>query len=147
MKIEKLACCLAKPMNAIRDLAEKVNEVIAAHNDHLENHPSGGGGGGESTGAGVAILKVNCTTEDMASFTVTSFDKTYSELKSIYDADGLLWCRLTLDIFGNIAMAECTLEAIDMVNNYMMFKPLGILAEQGIIVTLYSDNTCKVEID
>ena len=48
MTLEKLSCCLAHPMNALRNLKQKINEVIAAFNDHLENHPAGeGGGGGE----------------------------------------------------------------------------------------------------
>lgn len=105
---------------------------------------SGGNAGGG--GAGVTIVKVSASTEDMQTFTVTSCDKTYTELKAAYDADGLLWCRLNLNIMGNEALCECPLEAIDMVNNYMLFCPFNQLREMGVLVQINADGTCEVGI-
>lgn len=102
MKIEKLACCLAKPMNAIRDLAAKVNELITAHNDHLENHPSGGGGGGSSTPGVCTVTVVSEVSDDMSTYNFVSKDKMFEELKTTYIAGGLPWCRLHL-VNENIA--------------------------------------------
>lgn len=49
--IEKLSCCLAHPMTALRTLKDKLNEVITGHNalvKKVDNLPAGGGGGGGS---------------------------------------------------------------------------------------------------
>ena len=77
MKIEKLACCMARPMNAIRDLVAKVNEIITAHNEHTENHPSGGGGS-ESVHE-IMVVTAQITGEENGGLKITP-NKTFSEM-------------------------------------------------------------------
>lgn len=87
MNIEKLTCCLAKPMNAIRDLVSKVNEIITVHNDHLENHPSGGGGGSADTSMCVdfsVLFKEDGSTEISTETPAYSIADAFQERKNVY---------------------------------------------------------------
>lgn len=73
MKIEKLACCLAKPMNAIRDLVSKVNELV----DGVNNLPEGGGGSEQpSTPERVVLIPETAFSlnEEIGGFILTPFN-------------------------------------------------------------------------
>lgn len=75
MKIEKLACCLAHPVTALRSIKEKVNEII----DAVENLPAGGGSSSGGSG-GPGVIAINATTEDMASVTI---EKSLAEIEEL----------------------------------------------------------------
>lgn len=104
-------------------------------------------------GGGITLVKVSGESSDMQTFTNVTCDKKFADLKSVYDADGLLWCRLTLTIDQGDAklemVAECPLSGYDKTAEppYFMFNPIGTLSSSGIAVQLDSEDNCKIFID
>lgn len=98
--LEKLTCCLAHPMTALRTLKNKINEVITAHNalvNKVDNLPTGGGsgdtGGGSASSPGMLVITAPITGEVDGGLRITP-DKTFSE---IWDAVTHYQC-VALDI-------------------------------------------------
>lgn len=110
-------------------------------------------GGGSAGAGGITLVKVSCESSDMQTFINVTCDKKFADLKSVYDADGLLWCRLTLNIDQGDAklemVAECPLDGYDKTAEppYFLFNPIGILSSSGIAVQLDSEDSCTVFID
>lgn len=104
-------------------------------------------------GVGITLVKVSGESSDMQTFTNVTCDKKFADLKSVYDADGLLWCRLTLIIDQGDAklemVAECPLSGYDKTAEppYFMFNPIGTLSASGIAVQLDSEDNCTIFID
>lgn len=114
MSLEKLTCCLAHPMTALRSLKNKVNEVITAHNDlvdKVENLPTGEGGETTAT-AGVCLVKFTAKANDgYTEYTSPTKDKLYSEIDATYKNGGLLCGRATIESPLDTATNELLLNA------------------------------------
>lgn len=138
MKIEKLACCLAHPVTALRAIKEKVNEII----DGLELVEAGGGGGGN-----LVVVTVDVTTADVQTFTVTGVDKKYSTLETVYNAGGVVYCRvnMTFEMEGAIpAILETFMMGKD--ENGFAFVPTS-MQSMGVFVQIRPDDTAVMEIE
>ena len=111
MKIEKLACCLAHPVTALRSIKAKVDEIIEAVN-HIAL--TGGSGGGGS-------FLVNCSTtpldEEGTSFALTP-DRTFQECLTAFQAGVIPYLNIDMDGTGEMLFV---LSPICIMNNDLQF--------------------------
>lgn len=155
--LEKLTCCLAHPMTALRTLKNKINEVITAHNElvnKVDNLPAGGGGGGGSSepvtgGAGVAILNASCQFDPQNRVLSDGVGFTpFTKLAECYEGGGLVWCRLSL-MMGDMLLGSLECAPVSFEGNLFNFQPIGAMANSigDIIVTFMDDDSVNVSID
>lgn len=93
MKIEKLACCLAHPVTALRAIKEKVNEII----DGLEDVQAGGGGS-----AGATLIEYTATgevNENVGGYVLTT-PETFDSISALIQQNVIPTARI--DMGGQI---------------------------------------------
>lgn len=132
--IEKLTCCLAHPMNALRTLKEKINEVV----DAVNNLPEGGGGGGSSQGVGVCMTFFECDTPDQVTFSNFTMTGTFEDIDTAYQSGSILWGRLTMHEPESDVVFDCYLGGFmsvpEMGGNIYVYKPHGFADNFMIMV-------------
>jgi len=112
----------------------------------------GGSGGGSASagGAGVAIFHASCDfNPETGEFSNGAGEESFAELKSVYDNDGLLWCRLSMNVLaeGAIpAVIECPLTGVEA-DGVICFQPLGHMLSMGLMITIDATDTVNVFID
>lgn len=96
MKIEKLACCLAHPVTALRAIKEKIDEIIDGHNGltgEVNNLKlTGGGGSGSGSVVWVTFSELSSSTVEggITQGIIADFAFTFAELVELYEAGALL---------------------------------------------------------
>ena len=114
----------------------------------------GAASGGGSASAGGGVVKILHASTDFdpnaQTFSNSQAVETYADMRSVYDNDGLLWCRLKMNfvVDGAVqfsASVECPCAGCD--DEVISFTPLGTMASMGILASLKNDDTFTVEID
>lgn len=146
----------AKPQNHyVGDVTIPAGKTLTLEEGAMVNDMAGGlGGGSASAGGGGGVVKILHASTDFdpntQTFSNSQAVETYADMRSVYDNDGLLWCRLKMNFVVDGAVqfstsVECPCAGCD--DEVISFTPLGTMASMGILASLKNDDTFTVEID